>query len=107
MPIQNEWIEETNLILYVVKLVLMGLCTYFTSLKLLNIKTNKKTSLPVLVWIGCICIICTIIHSKINFGTVILIMIFSISIIFSIYTKNGIGYSIINTAFSLSINYCI
>ena len=66
MQIQSEWVEETNLILYIIKLILIGLCTYFTSIKLLNIEVNKKTPLLVFIWIIFICVICTIIKSKIN-----------------------------------------
>ena len=99
--------NNTYLIIYALRLLMIGICTLFTSIKILNIKTNKIILETEIIWIICTCIICTIIHEKVNLSTIIIFVGFSISIIFSIQTKIGIGYSILINTFSLSINYCI
>ncbi len=110
MPIQVEWIKDTNITLYIIKIFAISICTYFTSFKILNINLNRKLSkkiaLRTLIWITLTSLICTFIKTKIDFNYVIFIITFSLSIIFSINTKNKIGYSIIVNAISLSINYC-
>ena len=107
MPIQTEWIQDTNLIVYIIKIFIISIYTYFTSLRILNIKLNKKTFFTILTGITITCLLCTIMKTRISFNSVILLITFSISIIFSINTKNGIGYSIMINALSVSINYCV
>ena len=107
MPIRTEWMQETNLIIYTIKIFIISFYTYFTSIKLLNIKLNKKTFLKTLIWIIGTCLICVFIKTQVDFNSVILFSTFSLSILFTINTKSGIGYSIIVNALSSSINYCI
>ena len=108
MPIQIEWIKDTDITLYVIKIFAISICTYFTSFKILNIndKLNRKVALGTLIWITLTSLICTFIKTNVSFNCVIFIITFSMSIIFSINTKNKIGYSILVNAISLSINYC-
>ena len=107
MPVQTEVITNTDIIIYFMKLIFISLCTYFTSIKILNVKVDRAIIASTLLWNIFTSIISTIIQVNVSFSSVILFMIFSISIIFSITTKSGMGYSIIINAISLSINYCI
>ena len=104
---QIEWIVDTNMIIYAVRLLFICTYTYFTSLKILNIKFAKNTILTTLIWIICTSVICTIIKTQVNFSSVILFMTFSVSVILSINTKSGMGYSIIVNTLSSSFNYCV
>lgn len=109
MPIQSEWIQNIDLILYGIKIFFISIYTYFTSLKILHIKFNLKlnTVLGTLIWTCAICMICMFLKINVDFNSVILCIIFCTSINFSVNTKSGMGYSIIVNAISLSINYCI
>ena len=107
MHIQAEWTENTYLIIYTIRILIIGLCTYFTSIKILNYEINKSTTIILSMWMICTSIICAIIQKRVDLSSIIIFTAFSISIIFSINTKSGIGYSILINAFSLSINYCI
>ena len=107
MLAQIEWIGNMDSVIYILKLIFISIFTYFTSGKTVNIKADKKTVVLSIIWIICICIICTSLKSLVNFSIIILLMISSISIIFSINTKSGIGYSIVINTFAFCINYCI
>ena len=107
MQIQNTWVEENNILLYLLKLIIIGICTCITSNRLLNRKINIKTKLILLVWTMFISFICVTIKTKINFFNLVLILNLSISIIFSIDTKNRLDFSILINTISLCINYCL
>lgn len=107
MPIQTELTRDIDIVIYFIKLIFIGFYTYLTSIKILNIKLKKRKNIISLIWIIITSIICTILQSRITFSSAILLLTFSLSIIFSINTKSGIGYSIIINTLSLSVNYCI
>lgn len=102
-----EWITDINIIIYTLKSLLIFLYTYITSIKILDIKLSNKKKILVLIFIIFTSIICTVIQEKLSYSSALIYIIFSISIIFSLSTKCGIGYSIIVNGLSLSINYCI
>ena len=103
----DEWVGDTNIIVYSLKFLLIALCTYFTSIKILDEKISKKDTIILFIWIIITDIICSIIKVKVDYSSIIICLVFSLSIIFSRLTKNGLGYSIIINGLSLSINYCI
>ncbi len=104
---ENEWIGNINLVIYILKFIIIGLCTYIISIKISGIKENKKKIIIVLIGIYITAIICCVIKMKANHSSIIICLIFSLSLMFSILTKSGIGYSIVINGLSLSINYCI
>ncbi len=105
--LELEWITDVNIVIYTLKSLFIFLYTYITSIKILDIELSKKKKLLVLIMIIFISIFCTIIQERLLYSSVLICIIFSISIIFSLSTKNGIGYSIIINSFSLCINYCM
>ena len=111
MLTETEWITDTDLILYVIKIFLISIATYFTSIKMVNLKLDKNLSkkrlMTAIIFIIGTCLICMLVKTKIEFNSVILLITFSLSTLFCLNTKSGMGYSLIVNAFSLSINYCI
>ena len=97
--------EEIDIIIYCLKIYLLGIFTYCTSLRVIDIKANKIyvniiTIIP-------IAILCGIVKYKYNSLYSVICLILLLSILFSRINKNNIGYSIIITIFSLSINYIL
>ena len=103
----NEWIGNTNLLVYIIKFVIIAFCTYITSIKLLGTKINKKEIIILSIGIFITAIICSILKMTVDYSNIIICLIFSLSVIFSKLTKSGMGYSIMINGLSLSINYFI
>ena len=89
-----------------IKIFIISLYTEFTNLKILNIKNISK--IKTIVYIATIFLFGIIyILVKNYFDVTIGIMLLDIllSILFSINTKNKLGYSLLITTLSISINY--
>ena len=98
------------MLIYILKMILMSLFTYYFNIKILNINTrlsNKNKFLfftfilsfsTLLGGIGKV--------KEIDINSVIYI-IFIVATIFSMHTKNEFGYSILITSISLSINQVV
>ena len=93
----------------IIRLYLTNLCTYYVSLKIINEPfIKKKWEIPViLLIIFFITMISKYIKNEINFLYCNICAILLISVLFLVRTKNKIGYSIIITMISLTINYII
>ena len=102
-----EWVLDTNIIIYMLKIIFISLCTYYTNIKILNIKSKLSRINKLLLVISTIIIaILANLISEIS-ATNISSMIYIISLdsmFFTIITKNKYGYSILITTISLSIN---
>ncbi len=83
-------------------------CTYCVSIKIINMTKHNKYKVIVT---GIILFIVSIMYEFIrvsnNFLNSTIALIFLLSVVFAISTKNKIGYSLYITAFSLSINSII
>lgn len=97
--------EEINIIIYCLKICFIGIFTYCTSLKVIDIKENKAYAR--IIGIIPIAILCGIVKYKYNSLYSVICLILLLSILLSRTNKNNIGYSIIITIFSLSINYIL
>ena len=93
----------------VLKLSFINLCTYYMNFKMVNTKCNKnKTDLVInIVIIIFITLICKFIKDKIDYLYGIVTSLVLIGILFSRKSKNNIGYCLIVTTISLTINYII
>lgn len=93
----------------VIKLYIINLCIYYMNFKIINIKSfNKRIEIPIiLIIIFIVNIISKIIKEKFDFLYQFISIIFFIGLLFSIKTKNKIGYSLMITTISLTINYII
>ena len=96
---------EINTILYCIKITFIGIFTYLTSLKIIDRKWQSK--IKNIIMIIPVSIICGIIKDNFNYLYNIILFDLLLSIIFSKTSNNNIGYSIILTTFSLSINYIL
>lgn len=102
-----EWVLDTNIVIYILKIIFISLCTYYTNIRILNIKSKLSRINKLLLVISTILIaILANLISEIS-TTNIISMIYIISVdsmFFTIITKNKYGYSILITTISLSIN---
>lgn len=91
---------------YIIKIFLMSLCTYYTFSRILNLKPIFNIKLFTIIILT---FIITILHTmlKYDYITSIFFLIISLSILYSFFTSCKIGYSILITLSSLSINYVI
>ena len=102
-------LEETETVIYIIRLFFINLFTYFLNFKIVNKKmcNNIKEKIIIIIIEMLIVIICNIIRKWSNFLYLVISMLIFNSVLFSIRSKNSLGYSLIITIFSLSINYII
>ena len=103
-----EWINNNiSLIIFILKFIFIIMCTYYTSVKMLDL--NKYLSLKYGFLFFCTAIFIVIFSqiikkvSQMDINSIFYMLVF-ISIFFSIITKNSLGYSILISIISLSIN---
>lgn len=104
-PITFISLGDINFIIYFFKMFFMGLCTYYTFFHVLNIKLlfNIKFIIVILSTF-LIAFLDTILKSEYYF-TSIVFFILSLSILYSFVNSHRIGYCILVTLFSFSLNY--
>ena len=100
--------NDLDIITYILKIFFLGLCTYYIFLRIGNVKKVSSYSTIIVVIYT---IITAIISSLIKYTTDSIIsticLILLLSILYTIITKNTIGFSILTTTFALSINYTL
>lgn len=104
-PITFIILNKIDSIIYILKMFLMGLFTYYTFTHILNIKCifNIRSIIVIIFTF-----IITFLHTILNFDypyTSIIFYVLSLSILYSFITSSRIGYSILVTISSLSLNY--
>ncbi|MCI8961404.1 MAG: HAMP domain-containing histidine kinase [Clostridia bacterium] len=107
ITITNINFNDINIMIYILKIFLLGLCTYYTFSRLLNTKSilNMKFLFVILFTF-----IITVLHARLKYiysSTNLILFILSLSILYSFITSNKIGYSILVTITSFSLNYII
>lgn len=90
-----------------IKMFFLICYTYFISLKILNKKIFNKKELSVIILFLILSVICKFIEEIYGYFYSIIYLVFLEGVIFSKVTKNNIGYSMLLTIISLSINYII
>lgn len=100
--------DNLNINTYIIKIFFISICTYFTFVKITNEKnfSKKKISIIYIITIV-ISIISGIIKYKTDSLTGIICLTFFLSVLYSFVNKKNIGYSIVVTIISLSINYAL
>lgn len=101
-------LDDIGIIIYILKTFFISICTYYTFLKIINIKDffNFKLFI-VLVLTTLFSFICGVIKYKSDSCTSIICLFLLSSVLYSILTKNKLGFSLLTTITSLSINYII
>lgn len=100
--------EDINNTIYFLKMFLINFFTFYTSLRILNIKKIFKHKLIVVsIIIIFITILSTLIKNISTSMTSIICTIILLSILFSKFTNNNLGYSMLINVVSASINYII
>lgn len=92
-----------DVVTYIIKIFFISICTYYTFLKITNRKKSKKGKWIILVTI-LIDIISGIIKYQFNSLTSTICLIFMLSGLYAIVEGENIGYSILGTIISFSIN---
>lgn len=100
-------IEEVNIFINILKVYCVGIFAHYFSIKIVNKHYARYKKIIIYIIIGIISIICGSIRWAYSFLNSIIALIFLLSIIFAINTKNDIGYSLCITAISLSLSYIL
>ena len=103
---ENINFENIEMTIYVIKNIFAIICSYFIFFKVIGRKNEKNI---LLVIVSSIAIAILVAYVKYNIGTFIgmVVMIILFSILCSISSKCGMGYTIVIAIISLSINYVI
>lgn len=103
---ENINFENIEMTIYVIKNIFAIICSYFIFFKVIGRKNEKNI---LLVIVSSIAIAILVAYVKYNIGTFIgmVVMIILFSILCSINSKCGMGYTIVIAIISLSINYVI
>ena len=99
---ENINFENIEMTIYVIKNIFAIICSYFIFFKVIGRKNEKNI---LLVIVSSIAIAILVAYVKYNIGMVVMIILFSI--LCSISSKCGMGYTIVIAIMSLSINYVI
>ena len=104
---QTDWIINQNTQeIYIIKIIVISIMTYFVNIKLLNITKIGRNILNIFLIIGS-CIISGIIREKLDLLISLLFLVCTLSSIFSICAKSSFGYSLLINIISLSINHVL
>lgn len=101
-------IEEIDIFINILKVYSVGIFAHYFSIKIVNtLNYSICRKIATYIIIGIIAIICGSIRWAYSFLNSIIALIFLLSIVFVINTKNDIGYSLCITAISLSLSYIL
>lgn len=101
-------LNDIEIIIYTLKIFFISVCTYYTFLRIINIKDFFNIKLFIaLIFTALFSLICSIIKYQFDSFTSILCLTLLSSILYSILTRNKIGFSIFTTITSLSMNYIL
>lgn len=107
IALTNMNFNDVNVITYILKMFLLGLCTYYTFSRILNIQSILNIKFLIVILFT---FIITILHTRFKYiynSTSIILFILSLSILYYFITSNKIGCSILVTLTSFSLNYII
>ena len=99
--------DQMGAIIDVIRLYFINLCTYYVNFKIVNGSTERKGKevVSICLIIFLLTIGCKYMKDNLNFSYCIISEIILMGCLFFIKTKNKLGYSLIITIISLSINY--
>ncbi len=100
--------DMTNIV-DIIKIFYLCIFTYYIDFKIVNerLKHSFKKGIIIIVGIIISSIICRIVKNILGFSYNLICMIFLISVIFTLSSKQRFAYALLITVISLSINYSI
>lgn len=99
---------DIDKIIYIIKLLFINMCTYYTFCKMTAEKVGSKKAIIIVLSLSIIVsIICSELKYNFDYLLSILYMIFMESITYTIINKNEYIYNMVGFIISLSINYII
>ncbi len=104
-----DWLENTDTIVNIIKTFFIITYAYYTNIRLLNLKKKYKLleNFGILICLLCISVVARLIRDIDSISSSIMFLIFILSIIFCVQTKNKFGCSILTNSISISINYAL
>ena len=100
--------NDMGIIIYILKLIFINLCTYYTYCKVTNTKIVFNIKLSIIIVMTCIIsIFCGEIKYRLDYLTSIICIILGLGILYTIVDRNEFIYNIVNVIICLSINYII
>ena len=100
-------LKDIEVIVDTIKIFFIIIYTYFIGIKITNIKLKSKKYIIILIMTLILSSICKLIKDTYGFMYYVISMIILLSIVMAKMNKNNIGYSILTTTISLSINYIL
>ena len=101
-------LEDIAFINYIIKNIFIIICTYYTILKILNIKIkNVKLNIKIIICSFIICLIIVLLKNYLNSYIAIVSSIFLIGIFSSFIIKKPLGHSMLISLIAISINYIV
>ncbi len=99
---------DIGIVIYIIKTFFISICTYYTFIRIINIKKIINIKLViVIISVALFSFICGIVKYQSDSFTSTLSLILLLSILYSLITKNKLGFSIFTTITSVSINYVL
>ena len=102
-------LDKMEIIAGIIRLFFINLYTYYINFKIINeAAINRKSDVPIIcAFIFIVTLICKFTISTFNFSYNVLVVIIFVGGLFLVKTKSKLGYSIIITVVSLTINYIL
>lgn len=100
--------QDTDKIIYVIKLFFITICTYYTFMKVTNKKETNFIKITFTVFLtGIICVICGEIKYTLDYLSSLICLVLLLGMLYSIINKNEFIHNIACIIICLSINYVI
>ena len=102
-------LDDITMVIYVLKVVCISITSYYTISKITNYKiiSNGKSLILAIIFCIFISIICGSINNISSSFNSVITLIFLLSLSISKFTKFNMGYAVLITVISLSINYIL
>ena len=105
-----QWLTDKNLLINIIKMIIMIVFTYYSCMKITNFKMSLKDIKTILIsFVILIIVICIYLLGKMEIIEIntLIYSIFIVAIAFSSNTNNKLGYAILITIISVSINQIV
>lgn len=100
-------LQATNIMADIIKTFLICICTYYASIRIMNLQKSKIHCISVIIGTILISIVCVLIENKFGLFNRTICLITLLTCIIYISTKRNVGALLLIVLISLSINYII
>ena len=100
-------LDELEKVVDIIRIFFIIIYTYLIELKIINKKLSYKKYVKIFLILGISSVLCKIIKDKYGYTYCIICVDIILGMLINQFTKNNLGYSILTTTISLSINYIL